>query len=111
MNSQEFEQDDGTLRRVLHQWPVKTPLPPRFQEAVWGRIELTESRSERWTSLFSRLLAAIARPGLATSYLILLLLAGVLAGYWQARLSNAQAEEALSARYVQLVDPYQAMHH
>jgi hypothetical protein len=45
------------------------------------------------------------------SYLMVLLLAGILAGYWQARVTNAHAEEQLSARYVQVVDPYQTLHH
>ena len=37
----------------------------------------------------------------------MLLLAGLAAGYWQARATNAHAEDTLSARYVQMVDPYQ----
>ena len=111
MNSQEFDQNDASLRRLLRRWPVRTPLPPRFQEAVWRRIELNESQADRWPLFLSRLLASIARPGLATSYVMVLLLAGILAGYWQARVSNAHAEEVLSARYVQLVDPYRSPHH
>jgi hypothetical protein len=54
---------------------------------------------------------AVARPSVAASYLVVLLLAGVLAGYWQARAANARAEEMLSARYVQVVDPYQNLNH
>ena len=111
MKSQGFDQDDASLRRVLQEWPVKTPLPPRFQEAVWRRIELNETRTKGWTVLVSRLLAAIAKPRLAASYVTVLLLAGILAGYWQARVSNAHAGELLSARYVRLVDPYQSLHH
>jgi hypothetical protein len=111
MKSHEFNPNDDSLRRVLSEWPVKTPLPPRFQEAVWSRIEINETRTRSWAVLLSRLLAAIGRPSLGTSYVIVLLLAGILAGYWQARVSNAHAEEQLSARYVQLVDPYQSLHH
>jgi len=111
MKSQQFDQNDESLRRVLREWRVETPLPPRFQEAVWRRIELNDNRSYNWTLLLTRLLGAIAKPSLAMSYLMVLLLAGILAGYWQARITNTHAEEQLSARYVQVVDPYQTLHH
>jgi hypothetical protein len=110
MKSQPFDQNDESLRQVLQEWRVETSLPPRFQEGVWRRIELNETRSSGWSSLLSRIVAGIARPSLAASYLVILLLAGVLAGYWQARVSNAHAEQLLSARYVQVVDPYQSLH-
>ena len=101
---------DETLSRVLREWKVKTQLPPRFQDSVWHRIERNEAREPAWRLWFSRLTSAMARPGLATSYLAVLLLAGLLAGYWQARAANAQAEAQLSARYVQVIDPYQMPH-
>jgi hypothetical protein len=110
MKSQQFDQNDESLRRVLREWRVETPLPPRFQEAVWRRIELNDNQSYNWTLLLTRLLGAIAKPSLAMSYLMVLLLAGILAGYWQARITNTHAEEQLSARYVQVVDPYQTLH-
>jgi hypothetical protein len=111
MKSQQFDQNDESLRRALREWRVETPLPPSFQEAVWRRIELNDKQSSNWTLLLTRLLGAIAKPSLAMSYLMVLLLAGILAGYWQARVTNAHAEEQLSARYVQVVDPYQTLHH
>jgi hypothetical protein len=111
MKSQDLDQNDASLRRVLRQWPVSTPLPPRFQDAVWRRIELNEPRAQGLTFLLSRLLTGFAKPSLAVSYLVVLLLAGILAGYWQARVSNTHAEQLLSARYVQAVDPYQSLHH
>jgi hypothetical protein len=111
MKSEQFEQNDEPLRRVLSGWPVEAALPPRFQEGVWRRIELNETQTKSWTQVFARLLAGIGTPRMATSYVVVLLLAGILAGYWQARISNAHAEEVLSARYVQLVDPYQSPHH
>ena len=110
MKSQQFDQNDESLRRVLREWRVETPLPPRFQEAVWRRIELNDNQSYNWTLLLTRLLGAIAKPSLAMSYLMVLLLAGILAGYWQARINNTHTEEQLSARYVQVVDPYQTLH-
>ena len=111
MKPQHSDESDAALSRVLGEWKVKTPLPPRFQESVWHRIQRGEARAPGWSLLFSRLTAAIARPTVATSYLAVLLLTGLLGGYWQARAANAHAEAQLSARYVQLVDPYQMPHH
>jgi hypothetical protein len=100
-------QSDEDLRQVLHQWKVDAPLPPRFQEQVWRRIERSEPQVQvpAWMLLWQRLSAALAQPSLAVSYVTLLLLTGLLAGYWQVRLTRAQADEDMGARYVQLVDP------
>jgi len=111
MKAQHSNPSDKALSQVLGEWKVKTSLPPRFQDAVWHRIERSETREPAWKLLWARLTAAIARPTLATSYLAVLLLAGLLAGYWQARVANAHAEAQLSARYVQVIDPYQMPHH
>jgi len=104
---------DETLRQALCQWKVDAHLPPRFQEQVWRRIERTEAQVQvpAWVRLWQRLNAALARPSLAVSYVTLLLLAGLLAGYWQARLTRTQAEENMGARYVQLVSPFENPHH
>ena len=53
----------------------------------------------------------LSRPALAASYVAVLLMAGVVAGYWQARTTNAQVDDHLSSRYVQMVDPYQNPNH
>ena len=100
--------DSDGLSRLLHEWDVKAGLPPRFQENVWRRIELAQSQDSIWRTLARRLMEGLARPSLATSYVTILLVAGLGAGYWQARTANAQAEEALSLRYVHMVDPYQS---
>ena len=60
--------------------------------------------------LVHRLTAALARPSLAVSYVTLLLLAGLLAGYWQVRIARAHLDETLSSRYVQMVAPFQNPH-
>lgn len=95
---------------MLREWTVKATLPPGFQEEVWRRIERREAQVPAWTALFSRLNAALARPSLAASYVTVLLLAGLLAGYWQVRTTKAHLDEALSSRYVQMVDPFQNPH-
>jgi hypothetical protein len=48
---------------------------------------------------------------LAASYVTVLLLTGLAAGYWQARVDNARTSEQLGARYVQMMDPYRAPRH
>jgi hypothetical protein len=106
MKAQHFEHNDEPLSRVLREWKVTKPLPPRFQDEVWRRIERSETSASPWWMLIYRFAAAISRPSLAASYLTVLLLAGVIAGYWQARVANAHAEATLSARYVQMLDPY-----
>jgi anti-sigma factor RsiW len=103
-------QSDEALRQALHQWKVDASLPPRFREEVWRRIERREAQAPAWTALFSRLNTALARPSLAVSYVTVLLLAGLLAGYWQVRVTKARLDEALSSRYVQMVDPFQSPH-
>lgn len=105
-------QSDEALRQVLRQWKVDAQLPPRFQEQVWRQIERSEPQvpMPAWVLLWQRVTAALARPSLAASYVTLLLLAGLLAGYWQVRITRAQAEENMGVRYVQLVAPFQNPH-
>jgi hypothetical protein len=109
MKSSKFDRDEA-LSHVLREWKVEAPLPPRFQEGVWQRIERRETQAAGWRMILSQLISALARPILATSYLLVLLLAGILAGYIQARATSAHAESELSARYVQAIDPYQSKH-
>jgi hypothetical protein len=106
-------QSDEALRQVLHTWKVDASLPPRFQEQVWRRIQRSELQAPAptWMLLIRRFTAALARPSLAVSYVTVLLLAGLLAGYWQVRVTRAHMDETLGARYVQMVDPYQSAHH
>ena len=99
---------DGPLHRVLQQWRVTDSLPPRFQERVWQRIKHDERHksSPSWV-LLHRILDDLKRPVLATSYIAFLVLVGVSAGYWHARVDSERASHELGARYVQMMDPYQ----
>ena len=104
--------DDGRLSQLLHEWKVGSPLPPRFNERVWHRLERKEVPAVDPLLLLRIWIAqAFARPRFAFSYAAALLLAGLLAGFWQAQVTSRRASEALSARYVQMVDPYQTPHH
>ena len=106
-------EDESRLREVLREWRVDASLPPRFQERVWRRIEGREAQpaSSLWAQWFNPIAAALARPRLAVSYVTVLLAAGLLAGYWQAQVTKVRAAETLSARYVQMLDPYQMPRH
>jgi len=107
------ERDEAALNKTLKQWQVTEPLAPRFSERVWQAIAREEALSSVtvWSLFSAWLTRAFARPSLAVSYITLLLAAGLLAGYWQAQLRSNQEDEAMSSRYVHMVDPYQGAHH
>jgi len=96
------------LSQALQDWKVTGPLPPRFQEQVWQRIARAEARPPLWAQLLSWLEVALPRRAVAASYLAILLLAGLTAGYWESRQKAAELHEVLGRRYVQMVDPFQA---
>jgi len=105
--------DDRPLHGLLAEWKTDASLPPRFQEQVWQRIARQGPRpaAAPWQLLANWVEQALARPSLALSYVTVLLAVGLLSGFWQAESARARAAETLSARYVQLVDPYQNPHH
>jgi hypothetical protein len=104
---------DESLDKALREWRVDDPLAPRFSERVWRRIARQEAPATEsvWTRFSNWLGRATARPSLATSYVAVLVLTGLAAGYWQARVDNARTSEQLGARYVQMMDPYRAPRH
>lgn len=99
---------NDSLHGVLQQWKVTDSLPPRFADRVWQRIEREESAKPAgaW-AFFLSLMEELRRPAMASTYVALLLLLGVGAGYWHARMDNERASQELGARYVHLMDPYQ----
>lgn len=104
--------DDKALRSLLREWKVETPLPPRFQERVWRRIEREDTRPAAtvspWTLLQHWIANVLPRPALATAYVAVLLAAGAGVGWTQAQHESSRVSSKLSTRYVQTVDPYQA---
>jgi hypothetical protein len=109
MKANEGPEDGRSLDRILSQWRVETPLPPRFQERVWQRIERAESQpATPFRVSAARLIEAIVpRPRLAYSYATILLAVGLVAGAWAAEAQNNRTEASLGSRYLQSVDPYQ----
>src|SRR5712691_10375968 len=113
MKPEYSSENDAALRKVLLQWEVEDSLPPRFCEQVWQRIARSEADAPvpPWTVLANWTGAVMSRPSLAVSYVTLLLLTGLFAGYWHARSDTARMSEELGTRYVQMLDPYKGPHH
>jgi hypothetical protein len=113
MKPENSTENEGALRSVLRQWEIKEPLPPRFREQVWQRIARREAQAPQapWTQLANWIGGLMARPSLAVSYVTLLLLAGLFAGYWHARVDTARTSQELGNRYVQMLNPYEARPH
>jgi hypothetical protein len=86
-------------------------LPPRFQEDVWNRIARSEAAAtvSPWREFAHWLERVLPRRAVVASYLTILVLAGVAAGYWNGREKAAQLRDELGARYVQSVDPFQVI--
>src|SRR5436190_430404 len=96
------------LERALQEWRVTTPLPPRFQEQVWKRIERADvpgvSLADVVRAWFTM---AFARPAFAVACASVLLVTGLALGFVQASHKAASWDHQLEARYVQSIDPYQ----
>jgi len=103
-------ESNDSVSKALRTWKVNAPLPPRFEEQVWQRIARAEAKVNRnpWPEFVSWLEAALPRRIVAASYLTILLLAGITAGYWESRHKSSELDQTLGRRYVQMVDPFQA---
>ncbi|MEY2466274.1 MAG: hypothetical protein QOD03_795 [Verrucomicrobiota bacterium] len=104
--------NDPILSKLLREWKNESPLPPRFNEQVWHRIALEDSApAHPLLFVWKWLTQSAMRPSFAAGYATILLCTGLTAGLWQAHESSQRASETLSARYVQMVDPYQMPRH
>jgi hypothetical protein len=106
-NSNEPIELSGALKR----WRVTTPLPPRFQAAVWQRIAREQAR----VGLFDRLAewagSLLLQPLPRLAYIVLLIGMGISAGLWSGNAQSARTESDMLIRYVESVDPYRAHRH
>jgi hypothetical protein len=109
MNEDMNNQNDEPLRSALREWRVESPLPPRFQEQVWNRIERQDAvvSVALWPLILRWLKSSVARPAFAVAYASFLLMAGLAAGFMHAQQENDNLDSAIEARYVQSLDPYQ----
>ena len=109
----QFGNRDEALSKALKEWRAEASLPPRFQEQVWQRIALAESKTSHnwWQILIGRVESVFVRPALAVSYVAILLFLGLATGYWHADQKTARAESHWRTLYIQSVDPYQMPRH
>ncbi len=114
MNTKPTNESDPVLSALLREWNLSDPLPPRFQEQVWKRIERAGPRpvstGSPWSLLTEWVNAMLPRPALALACATGLLLVGGAAGWAQARHEAAHVGEELEALYLRVVDPYQRGH-
>jgi hypothetical protein len=100
-----LEPSDERLRSVLRSARPAPPLPPRFQEGVWRRIEGSETPAAESPAAFAWLEQWVERlllPRFALASLTLLLAAGGLTGViTSAGASKQQAQQ----RYLSAVAP------
>jgi ABC-type dipeptide/oligopeptide/nickel transport system permease component len=109
-NNQTSENDEP-LRTILREWVVDAPLPARFQEQVWQRIERADAQPKNalWPVLLRLADALLPRPKLAFAYAAVLLAAGIAAGSWTAQIQSSRLDAALGSRYILSVDPYKTV--
>lgn len=109
MKTTEPGNQDEPLRKVLKEWRSEAPLPLRFQEQVWQRIECAQARTSPsvWAAIAHWVGSVLPRPALAGSYVAVLLTIGVTAGWAQARQETGRVKAELGQRYVRVLDPYQ----
>ena len=111
MKSNQDPERDERLRALLRSWVVDIPLPPRFQERVWQRIDRADLQRESpfWAGLLRLVEVALPRPKVAFAYVSVLLAVGVTAGAWAAQVKTSHTQADLGLRYVQSIDPYKAV--
>ena len=105
MQNQVQPPDDGRLRALLREARPAPPLPPRFQEAVWRRLESAETLAVPTPSPLAwleRWIERLLRPRFALASLALLLVAGGLTGVIA---SAGAAKQQAQERYLSAVAP------
>ena len=110
MKPNQEPETDRALDQAMAQWVVEAPLPARFQEQVWQRVGRVETRPELRPTFWDWLRAAVEtrlpRPGVAYSYVAILVLLGILSGAWAAQRETHRLNATLGTRYVQSLDPF-----
>lgn len=103
MNGINQKQDEARLRALLRESKSTSPLPPRFQENVWRRIERVEvgqpGDRRNWLDALVNL---VLRPRLAFAAVAVLVLMGTVLGV---REGVQTAHHEAQARYLTAVAP------
>jgi ferric-dicitrate binding protein FerR (iron transport regulator) len=99
-----MDPQDIKLGTLLRESRVSPPLPPRFQEKVWRRIEDAEAplASAPALSWLDALAALMLRPRFALATAVVLVAAGALLG---ARAGDLAATRTAQAQYLTAVAP------
>lgn len=99
--NEKINPDDAKLSALLRRSRAMPPLPPRFQETVWRRIEDAEApvKSDTW---LEALAALVLRPRFALVTAALLVMAGAVLG---ARAGDRMARQDAQAQYLSAVAP------
>ena len=101
MNELNSNSEDSVLKAHLRDSRPAAPLPPRFRENVWRRIEAAESASTGY-GLLQQLAALVLRPRLALATGAVLIVAGALLGV---QAGNQVSHRDAQVRYVATVAP------
>ncbi|MCZ7639535.1 MAG: hypothetical protein M5U12_27910 [Verrucomicrobia bacterium] len=98
------EPGDAALRTLLRAARPDPPLPPRFQEGVWRRIDGASTAREARTvaAWLDRAVASLLRPRLALTGVAVMLLLGTTIGVVQ---GMDLAQEMAKQRYLTAVSP------
>lgn len=104
MRIQDNESDAAGLNQLLRESKPNPGLPPRFQEAVWRRIEQADLAVVPGVQLswLDRLVAMIVRPRLVVAGAIAVLLLGGIVGVMD---GATEAKQEAFHRYVASVAP------
>lgn len=106
MKNQPLQPDDAKLTALLRASRPVPSLQPRFQEAVWRRIQRaeTESRAVSWLEAVDQLAVWLLRPRRALAGIAALIAVGVLAG---AISGISTVKQTAQERYLAAVAPRQ----
>ncbi len=100
-----LESNDSRLRAVLRESRPAPPLPPRFRESVWRRIEDAEAPASAVPyplAWLERCVECLLLPRFALAGVALLLVAGGLTGLLA---GESVAQQQAQERYLSAVAP------
>lgn len=102
MNNENPKTDESRLGDLLRQARLFPPLPPRFQENVWRRIESTNAPAAQIQNWLDKLAGWLLRPRLALATAVVLIVAGIGLGWNHGKRDNRHQAQA---RYLAAVAP------
>ncbi len=91
--------DDENFSAIFREARVSPPLPPRFEENVWRRIEKSDvpKASGNW---LDAIVGLILRPRFAFAAAVVLMFSGIILGAHEGTQTARQNEQASYVSYV-----------